>query len=301
MQLDISVNSLEAYKALASETRLEILNIVWNKELNITQISEELGISKAITTRHVQQLIQAGFISYKNKPGISGLQKVILPKVDYAEINFPKKIYRELKSVNTSTKLGNFMDFDIKPTCGIASKESIIGGYDNPNYFLDPKRINAELLWFASGFVSYKIPNESLPDLEPKLLELTMEIASEFPNSSNIWPSDISFYINDIHVGNWTCPGNFSDVRGIFTPDWWNDTSSQYGILIQLMTKDDATVINGDIISNVVISDLNLAQNDFITLRIESKADAQHPGGVTLFGSEFGNHQQDINMNIYYS
>lgn len=301
MQLDITKNSLNVYKALANETRLSILELVSETELNITQISKKLRISKAITTRHVQQLIDVGILTYRSKPGISGLQKIILQKVDTIEIKFPTTLYREFKRVCSSTKIGHYMDFEVTPTCGLATSKHLIGQFDKPQFFLDPQRVNAELLWFSSGYISYKIPNLLVEGSTPELLEITLEIASEFPNSSNVWPSDITFYVNEQSLGTWTCPGNFSDVRGFYTPNWWSDTSSQYGLLMQIMIKNDATTIDGHWLSNLVIDDLNLTENDFISLKIAVEPNANNPGGVTLFGEGFGNHQQDININLYYS
>ena len=48
-----------------------------------------------------------------------------------------------------------------------------------------------------------------------------MELSSEAPGVNSNWPSDISFCLNDESIGIWTSPGDFGDVRGIFTPDWW--------------------------------------------------------------------------------
>lgn len=301
MKLDISHNSLNVYKALANDTRLDILNLVAENDSNITEIAKALNISKAITTRHVQQLIDAGLLIHRIKQKKSGSQKIVSQNVDNIEIVFPSTVYREFKQKKSIIKLGHYLDFSVNPTCGLASKKRLIGNFDDTKSFLAPDRTEASLLWFASGHVSYKIPNNLERHIDPELLEITMEIASEFPNSSNVWPSDIDFYVNDVLVGTWTCPGNFSDVRGFHTPDWWADDSSQYGVLLRILIKNDATTFNGAETSKVTVTDLNLHDSEFISLKIESRKDAQNPGGVTIFGEGFGNHDQDINVNLYYS
>ena len=66
-------------------------------------------------------------------------------------------------------------------------------------------------------------------------IALSLEIGSEAPGTNNDWPSDISFYLNDEKIGTWTSPGDYGDVRGIFTPDWWLPNWNQYGLLKMLV------------------------------------------------------------------
>ncbi|MNF14741.1 hypothetical protein D3C80_2170650 [compost metagenome] len=53
------------------------------------------------------------------------------------------------------------------------------------------------------------------------------------------------------------------------------------------------------------LSDVNLDQIDIRssnwTFRIAVLEDAEHIGGVTLFGSGFGNYNQDLIFKLYYS
>ena len=62
---------------------------------------------------------------------------------------------------------------------------------------MDTKRVDAALLWFSEGFVEYKFQHMLTDDEDPNMLEISFEIASEFPLSNNVWPSDISIYVND--------------------------------------------------------------------------------------------------------
>lgn len=213
---------------------------------------------------------------------------------------FPKKIYPEFKLHSTDLKIGHFTDFSVRPTCGLATEKNIVGKSDDPKYFLDSERVDAALLWFSEGFVEYKIPNLIQEDQSAELLEISFEIASEFPLSNNVWPSDISIYVNDINVATYTVPGNFSDTRGIYTPDWWNDRFSQYGLLKHLRIKKLDTGIDGETYSDVTIDDLQLYESPFIKLKLEVAVNANNKGGLTLFGKGFGNHNQNISINTYY-
>jgi predicted transcriptional regulator len=160
--------------------------------------------------------------------------------------------------------------------------------------------MNASLLWFSEGFVEYKIPNMLSAKNVLELLEISLEISSEFPNSNNVWPSDITFYVNDINIGTWTCPGNFSDVRGRYTPSWWEDKNSQYGLLKHIRISQYDTCIDGKFLSNVVLSDLGIEGKNLLKFKISVESDAENVGGVTIFGKGFGNHDQDIMFNFYY-
>lgn len=111
------------------------------------------------------------------------------------------------------------------------------------------------------------------------------KLASEFPYSNNVWPSDIYFDINGVRIGTWTCPGNFSDVRGFYTPAWWGDNLSQYGLLKHIRIGRKDTSVDGEYLSAVTVEDLNLRNDNFIRLRIGVDPKARHKGGITLFGS----------------
>ena len=128
-----------------------------------------------------------------------------------------------------------------------------------------------------------------------------MEIASEFPISNNYWPSDISFYINDVCLGTYTVPGNFSDVRGALTPQWWIDEFSQYGLLKHLRINRFDTSIDGEKLTDHNLSEIDLDHSDFFTFKIAAPATAENAGGLTIFGDRWGNYPQDLLFNFYIS
>lgn len=300
MQLDLSENSLSVYSALASPARLKILRLLSGGGLNITQLAEQLGLSKAIVTKHVAQLEAAQLIKTERKPGRSGQQKISRLAVDTVEISFPARIYRSFDVHICEVKLGHYSDFNVTPTCGLVTPSGRVGEFDNPISFTMPDRVDAALLWFSTGYIDFKMPCLLTAGQKVKLLEISFEIASEFPFSNNVWPSDISFSINGVDVGTWTCPGNFSDVRGFYTPDWWGDGLSQYGLLKHLRMDVNHTNIDGLVLSHKRLEDLKLHESPFINFRISIDPKAEHPGGVSLFGRGFGNHPQDILVKLYY-
>lgn len=300
MELSLDERSLPVFECLASATRLEILKFIGSEKKSIGEIAKHLEISSAITTRHIQKMEDAGLIHSERGVGANRNKKMVYLKVDDINICFSEKIYQEFQRYSTNLKLGHFTDFSVTPTCGLATIEDVVGKADDPKYFMDAKRVDASLLWFSSGFVEYKIPNLLQENETPEMLEISFEIASEFPLSNNVWPSDISIYVNDVKVAVYTVPGNFSDIRGRYMPEWWNDSFSQYGLLKHLRINKLDTGIDGEAYSDVTIEDLKLRELPFIKLRFSVEDDAKHQGGLTLFGTGFGNHQQDILITTYY-
>ncbi|SES22189.1 Predicted transcriptional regulator [Gracilibacillus ureilyticus] len=299
MQLEIDKSSLPVYEALASEVRIQIIHLLSKNKMNIKDLSAALGISSPIVTKHIEKLERAGIIRTEKIPGKSGLQRISILKIDHIEINFPKKIFHSFATYETSVPVGHYTDYQVLPTCGLATIKDFIGPVDDAKYFMDPKRMDARILWFTQGFIEYKTPNFLKEEDELQQLDISFEISSEFPFSNEVWPSDITFTLNDIELGTWISPGDFADTRGKFTPDWWPSNINQYGLLKTIRITSHGTYMGGDPLSDVTIHDLD-KRTDGWKLRIEVKENAEHVGGVTLFGRGFGNHDQDINFKLYY-
>jgi len=96
------------FKALSSQTRIEILKILSSKELHLTGLAKEIGISKPVTSRHIKKLEKAGLIEKKVignvhilKAKIQNLEKVLEPfKVkSIIEIKPNKSIFDALKQI----------------------------------------------------------------------------------------------------------------------------------------------------------------------------------------------------------
>ncbi|MGM0123172.1 hypothetical protein IGI37_000538 [Enterococcus sp. AZ194] len=301
MIIDTSNKSLAVFQALANETRLAIINQLATGEMNIGEIASSLGISSAITTRHIQQLEDAGIVKTRRAPGKFGLQKLATLAIDHIGIDFPEKIFPEYRCYQTNVKVGHFTDFQVEPTCGLASEEAHIGNADQAIAFLDSQRVDAQIVWAAKGFFEYKIPNMVQQTDHLELLDISFEIASEFPISNNTWPSDLTYYINGKKIGTDTVNGNYADVRGRLTPNWWPDTCSQYGELKHIRINQYDTSINGVPTTNLNINDFDLSNSDYFTLRIASEESVENIGGLTIFGEHWGNYEQNIKVMTYVS
>lgn len=299
MKLAIDETSLIVYEALASEVRLKIIRYLSDEQLNIKQLAAKLGLTSPIVTRHINKLEAAGLIKTMRSTGKSGIQKLSILTCENIEIVFPQKQNESYAFYETDIPIGHFTDFAVEPSCGIAKADDFIGPVDQPKYFLAPERMRAGILWFTKGFMEYKFPNYIEANQALKQIDISFEISSEFPFTNPNWPSDITFSLNGRELGTWQSPGDFNDKRGLLNPDWWPDEVNQYGLLKTIRITSHGTYIDGDPLSDVSIEDFSDA-NDTWILRFEVKEDAEHVGGLTLFGKTFGNHEQDLRFKIYY-
>lgn len=294
-------DGLETFKALGSDTRIQILNILLeNEQMSMNQLATELNISNGALTGHIKKLEECGLINISNESAGHGNQKMCSVTQDRIIVDIKKPI--DYKNVfETEIKVGQFSRHQVWPTCGIATKESVIGELDDIRYFNHPDRFTANILWFTKGYVEYTIPNLIPSNQRITQLSISAELSSEAPGIDNNWPSDISFYINDTKIGMWTSPGDFGDVHGMFTPQWWPQNWNQYGLLKLLVINDYGTYIDGLKISDVSTLSLHLDYNSDIRLRLAVENDSEHVGGITLYGKSFGNYDQDIRVAINYA
>lgn len=297
MQLDLTDASLPAYKALASSIRLKIIRLLSsNIRMNVTDLAVQLNLSPAIILMHLNKLETAGLIGFEKK----GHNKISRLKVDEIYVRFPKKIYPAFKVYETQIPVGQYTDFSVQPSCGLAGDKDYIGKVDNPSYFMSPERMKAGMVWFSNGFLEYQAPNLLNSNGHLEMLDLSVELGSEFPFSNNVWPSDITFFINNVEIGTWTSPGDFADVRGRYTPAWVPDNVNQYGIQKIVRITDHGSYLDGRPFTGVSLNSLDTNRQTF-TIRFEVKENAVNQGGCTIFGKGFGNYDQDISFKIFYS
>ncbi len=292
---------LDIFKALGSEVRIEIIKILLeSRGMNMNELAARVNITNGALTGHIKKLEDSGLVQVSNESTGHGNQKkcsVCLDKIliELSSLEEIKNVYR------TDLKVGHFSDYEVYPTCGLASGRAMIGQVDDNRYFSHPDRYDADILWFTRGYVEYTIPNFIPSAQKIDQITISLEIGSEAPGVNNIWPSDISFILNDKKIATWTSPGDFGDVRGIFTPEWWYPNWNQYGLLKNLVINEKGTFIDGLQVSEASVKEFHLDYKSTIKLKLAVEDDAEHIGGLTIFGRNFGNYNQDIAVHINYS
>jgi predicted transcriptional regulator len=287
-----------ALKVLSNDTRWRIFNYLGERFVTISQLANDLSLASSTTSRHIALLQEAGLVHTEMRPASRGLEKVVARGFEAILIDLPPGQSAAAHVIEMSSPIGAYTNCEVGPTCGLANSERFIGFQDEPSSFFDPDRISAQLLWFGSGFLEYRFPNRTPVGSTVTAIDLSCEICSEAPNYNADWPSDISVWINDVHIGEWTCPSDFGGRRGHLTPAWWPSNLSQYGLNKRWLVTQDGTSLDGEPLSDVTIDALQLEHQPTIKLRLGIRPEARNVGGINLFGRGFGNYPQDLFVRI---
>jgi len=291
---------IEKLKAIASEPRVQIISLLRKKVMNINEIAESLELPQSTIASHIAILEKAGLLKSETVKAKKGNQKLCRPTFEEMVVQFPQE-KTETDFLEVEMPIGLFTDYQATVPCGLCSTEGIVGFLDSPESFLNPNRMKAALLWFGSGYVEYKFPNNALYEKRPiRRIELSAELSSETPGTNSSWLSDITLWINGVETGTWVSPGDYGDRRGKYTPEWWKLEGSQYGHLKHWGIGGEGTYVDGVRVSDVTVDELALPEHHSIRVRLGVKNEAEHRGGMNLFGRGFGNYPQDIVLRLYF-
>ena len=308
IQLEISNVEKTALicKALASESRLRILNSIVQQPAIITELATSLEIPLSTMTMHIKLLEETGLIKVTPLPGSRGAQKRCGPIVDQVMIN----IIHSLPTLSSAQLLyekdmpiGNYFDYQVSAPCGMASEEDYLTKDDSPEGFCSPDRYNAQIIWLSTGFLEYRFPANTFlsDDTQVDRIEFLLEICSETFAYNENWRSDVSFWINGHEVGIIECPGDHGGRKGKQNPDWWPNYATQFGDLHHITITESGCSIDAQPASNHTISTLSIRENSEIRVKIGVKTDARFAGGFNLFGNHFGDYAHGFLMQVYGS
>ena len=118
-------------KALSSEVRLDILKMLDGRQMNVNEIAEQLHIPASSAAMHVKVLEEAGLLSCELKPGVRGSMKMCSRQVDALSIRLAAEEEKQEQVETISMPVGNFVDHDVKPCCGIVSDKEFIDEEDD--------------------------------------------------------------------------------------------------------------------------------------------------------------------------
>jgi hypothetical protein len=295
-------DDLETIKVLSSEVRLRILQQLAQKPHNVNELADALTLPQSTVATNVLTLEEAGLIATEAVKARKGSQKLCRPVYNEILLRFVDSAKEAGDGVvEVAMPIGLYTNYEVFSPCGLCSRDSVVGYLDVPDSFLSPDRMKAGLLWFEKGWVEYKFPNNSrLKDRPVTRLEIVTELSSETPGTNKNWLSDITLWVNSVEVGTWTSPGDFGDRRGKYTPQWWKLEGSQYGLLKNWSVNEEGSFVDGVKISGVTLADLGLPSHHSVKVKIGVKEEAEHLGGMNIFGRGFGNYGQDIILRLSF-
>lgn len=289
-------------RALSSPIRIEILRLLNKKPMLASEIADALNLQVSSALVHLKILEEADLLLIeKSNKGRRNIQwytytapKFILLLRD--QVGTQKKKTPVIYNI----KIGDFIDAEFGPSCGFASESRQLCE-NSPKSMFTPDKHSAQIIWNKHfGHITYAVPNDYI-DSQLKSISFSMELCSETNGWNNTYPSDITFFINDVELCTWTCPGDFGDRYGVFTPPWWYSESTKYGLLTNVSVKSDGVYLNQmPVNKNIKLSDLNLNDGNKTTFKIAVKQDAVNCGGFNIFGERFGDYNQAIIFTALY-
>ena len=85
------------FKALSSQTRMKIIKILLRREIHLSDLAKELGISTPVTSRHIKLLLEIGLIKKRIignvhllSANMGSLEKILEPFTDESTVEIDK-------------------------------------------------------------------------------------------------------------------------------------------------------------------------------------------------------------------
>jgi len=160
----------EAYRALSSKSRMDILKLLYRKPMSVEEIAEKLKLQPITIRHHLQSLVEAGFIeAFEERAGSVGRPKIFYKIVKEPPlVSFPKRRYMALT---------NFMITTLQSVLGMDRTKKVLRkvGFDmGENTIKRLESENAVKEWSLRAFAQLFI-KDYLEDAgtEPEIVEIT--------------------------------------------------------------------------------------------------------------------------------
>ncbi len=159
----VKVNLNEKWQAVlecfSSAARLDILRLLAEQPLNISELADRLCISSPVVTRHVARLENAGLVTSRMMPGKRGIKKVCVLCEQQLIIDLTCEDTPPAANASAVLPLGAYVTANVTAPCGLMAAGRTLGLQNDPRYFQNPERQTADMLWFSSGTLNYILPD----------------------------------------------------------------------------------------------------------------------------------------------
>lgn len=100
----------EAYRALSSKSRQDILRLLYRNSLSVEQIAQKLGLQPITIRHHLQSLVESGFVeTIEERAGSVGRPKIYYKLVKEPPlVSYPRRGYLMLNNYLLSTLRSSF-------------------------------------------------------------------------------------------------------------------------------------------------------------------------------------------------
>jgi len=280
--------------ALSSEVRLSMIKQLQAGPLTLPELAKLNYLSTSAAVYHVECLYQCGLINMKYQQSRRGEVRTCYRLLRNLNLDLFVGHASNRKSTAVYTMgVGQFVSYEGCSMFCFNTNEKLYNVSWN-NAFMR-ERFDAQLLWATNGTVTYAFPSHFATAYTCNEVSFSLEICSEAPYYNNEWKSDVTFWINDVEVLTYTCPGDFGNRRGFLNPEWWENSNTQYGELKTITINDKGVFLDGIFVhNNVTLPDLHLNGAPAVMFRLGNKPTAENIGGFNIFGKSFGDYPQDI-------
>ncbi len=285
--------------ALGSPERLKILRALHNTSLTVTEVADLLYMSVSTASHHLRILRDAGLINIALMPGKRGHVQLCQRWVSSLLITTGGEEAQEEATYSIQEiPVGLYTDCGMEYVAGFCTADESFM-FDTGNYY-DPRRAEAQLIWSSGGYVEYAFSNTHAG--KPlKSITISLEICSDTLNYQLGWKSDLTFWLSGVELVTYTSPSDFGGRRGRLNPAWWENHCSQYGELKVITVTEDGCMLDGrPVTGDNIPSVKDFSDMKTLFLRIGNKPDAANYGGFNIFGRGFGDHTQDIRIELAY-
>ena len=285
-------------RALSVPARIDIISLLYQKPLSILEVANSLGLPASTVGLHIHCLEEAGII-VTERVTVDGARV----KICHVEKYLINIILRSsAKNVNQVTSLhiplGSYSNCEAVSRCGLISGTGFIGTEDDMRSFFLLERIHAQLIWMASGFLEYRLPNILPKYKKCKKLSISMELCSEAPGYDEKWESRIGLSLNGLDCGCYHALGDYGSRRGIYTPEFWQNGLTQYGKLATWTIDQYGVFVNMSKVADVPIEAFRFEDSSHILMRVEARDQGEGAGGLNLFGEGAGDYNQPIVLSV---
>lgn len=175
MNISLHENWQDIFECFSSPTRIDILRLLSQSPLNISELADKLYISPPVITRHIARLEAAGLVTTYRIPGKRGNRKICVLCEQQLNIQFICDNLPCRSQPYLSLPLGAFCDVNIAAPCGFLNADQTLHTFDDDaSAFNNRECFYAVELWFSSGSLCYRLPQKPIPPFQE--LELFLRV-----------------------------------------------------------------------------------------------------------------------------
>ncbi len=291
--------ALGVLKALSNESRIRIMCLLAREPLGVSEIARLIGVSQPTATVYIQQLEEAGLISYRFVKTPQGVQKISYTLYDSIQVDWGGEEETDVaEEFDVNMPVGHYAMIECAGRSLMASKGRIIASTDDISRFFNPVRMEAELLVLDEGKVRYLFPYNVPHNHLVQSLKLSMEVNVAYPGPGCATRLDLR--INGRELGLVTIDAAHSVGRTSPLPDWLPQKLASSGRLLQVEIGLAETLLNSQPLADLTIEGLGLTPMKPLEVVLSVGSDGCKPAGLIIFGKGYGMYKQDFRATIAY-